>query len=279
MFINIDNDKLLDTLQDFYNTTGINIAILPANYSDIISLKYHIPNKYCNLIQSCPEGKRRCALSEEFLVKRASVTGKPEVHICHAGLTDMIIPIIHENVLLGYALFGQMRENTDFEAVRNMIKDLDIDIEKSETLYSQIPFFDTQKIHSVENIVTMLVKYILLENMINANFERDIKNVTDYINNNIEKNLNIQTISKNTGVSKSSLYKKFRKYYNCTVSEYINKKRIEKSKDILVKTDTSIEITAQQVGFNSTQYYSKTFKEIVGISPSKFRKSENQKTS
>jgi len=112
--------------------------------------------------------------------------------------------------------------------------------------------------------------------MINANFEKDIKSVTDYINDNIGKNLSIQTISKNTGLSKSSLYKKFHKYYNCTVSEYINKKRVENSKELLIKTDLSIEIIAQQVGFNSTQYYSKTFKVTVGISPNKYRKSKNK---
>ena len=278
MFINIDNEKLSDTLQDFYNATGINIAILPANYSDMVNPRYHIPNPYCNLIQSSPEGKKKCDLSEKCLIKQASVTGKPEVHICHAGLTDMVIPIIHDNILLGYVLFGQMRENTDFLQIKNMIKDLDIDIHKSEIFYNQIPFFDSQKIHSVENIVVMLVKYILLENMINANFEKYIKSVTDYINDNIEKNLSIQTISKNTGLSKSSLYKKFHKYYNCTVSEYINKKRVENSKELLIKTDLSIEIIAQQVGFNSTQYYSKTFKEIVGISPNKYRKSKNKET-
>ena len=111
-----------------------------------------------------------------------------------------------------------------------------------------------------------------------GNFEKDIKSVTDYINDNIGKNLSIQTISKNTGLSKSSLYKKFHKYYNCTVSEYINKKRVENSKELLIKTDLSIEIIAQQVGFNSTQYYSKTFKEIVGISPNKYRKSKNKET-
>ena len=53
---------------------------------------------------------------------------------------------------------------------------------------------------------------------------------------------------------------------------------MEKSKELLIKTDLSIEIIAQQVGFNSTQYYSKTFKEIVGISPNKYRKSKNKET-
>ena len=119
----------------------------------------------------------------------------------------------------------------------------------------------------------MLVKFILLENMLNPSLEGNIQKAVNYINENLEKELTIKSISKNVNISKSVLYKKFHSFFNCTISEYINIKRIEKSVELLLKTDLSIEDISQKVGFASTSYFSKTFKKIQKISPLKYRKS------
>ena len=61
----------------------------------------------------------------------------------------------------------------------------------------------------------------------------------------------MDNISKNTNVSKTSLYKYFRQNFACTVSEYINKKRIEKSVEYLTGTNLSIEEISQKTGFTN----------------------------
>ena len=47
--------------------------------------------------------------------------------------------------------------------------------------------------------------------------------------NNLDKDLSIQNISQSIHISQSVLYKYFRNYFSCSVGEYINTKRIEKS--------------------------------------------------
>ena len=93
-----------------------------------------------------------------------------------------------------------------------------------------------------------------------------------FIHENLESDLSIHTISQSIHVSKSVLYKKFHACFHCTVSEYINSKRVEKSIELLIKTDLSIEEIAQKVGFSSTSYYTKTFKKLKEIPPLKYKK-------
>ena len=118
----------------------------------------------------------------------------------------------------------------------------------------------------------MLTKYLLLENMLKPHFDDRIQRAIVYINENLTEELSIQKISKNTNVSKSVLYERFRDAFDCTVSEYINEKRVELSCDFLIKTDLSIEYIAEKVGFSGASYYGKIFKRLKGMTPLKYRR-------
>ena len=175
-------------------------------------------------------------------------------------------------MIIGYILFGQLKADTDFTSFEKYIVDLGLDIEEMKNYYNGISFFDSGKIQSVSNIASMLVKHILLENMLKPAFDENIQKAVSFIHENLENDLSIHTISQSIHVSKSVLYKKFHACFHCTVSEYINSKRVEKSIEWLTKTDLSIEEIAQKVGFSSTSYFTKTFKRLKGITPLKYKK-------
>ena len=57
-----------------------------------------------------------------------------------------------------------------------------------------------------------------------------------------------------------------------TPIEYLTLYRIEKASGKLLKSDLSVTSIAFSSGFNDLSYFIKTFKQIKGITPSKFRK-------
>ena len=272
MIVNYDTEKINTALHDFYNATGITIDLLKTDFTKVSQTKYEF-NPYCKCIQSSEKGKSACRVSEMKLLEKCKQAKKPQLHICHAGLVDMAVPIIYDDEIIGYIIFGQLKTDSDFLKVKDYIIKLGLDTVKTQDYYNRILFYDSDKLQSVSNVASMLVKFILLENMLNPSLEGNIQKAVNYINENLEKELTIKSISKNVNISKSVLYKKFHSFFNCTISEYINIKRIEKSVELLLKTDLSIEDISQKVGFASTSYFSKTFKKIQKISPLKYRKS------
>ena len=52
---------------------------------------------------------------------------------------------------------------------------------------------------------------------------------------------------------------------------YINRTRIEKSATLLKNTNESITNIAIKVGFNDVNYYSRTFKKFMNMSPTQYR--------
>lgn len=269
-----DIEKVKALLKDFNIATGIRIDLMDADFSPISYNEYE-NNNYCNLIQSTSTGKKACLDSDIFMLKKCKESKCTQKRICHAGLVDLAVPIIYEEEILGYLIFGQMRDASGSKNIENYIQNIGLDTEIALNFYNSLPLFDSVKIESVSNIAVLLVKYILLEDMLKPSFDDNIQRAVNYINKNLDKELSVKSISKNANVSKSVLYKNFHKHFNSTVSEYINSKRIDKSLELLVKTDYTIEEISQKVGFLSVSYYSRTFKKQIGISPLKYRKANS----
>jgi len=93
----------------------------------------------------------------------------------------------------------------------------------------------------------------------------------NYINNNYDSDINLDTLSRTRFVSKYHLLRLFTKYYGQTPKKYLTEKRIEKSKEFL-KNGMSITETCFIIGFESPCSFSTLFKKRTGISPVEFQK-------
>ena len=272
MIINYDIEKINATLEDFYKATNINMNLLKSDFSYVNERTHHEGNYYCESIRNTSDGKRACRRSDSQLLEKCKETKRPQIHICHAGLMDAAAPILYNDIIIGYIIFGEMKSNTDFSGLKSYITSLGLDPVKMKNYYTEIALFNSDKIQSVLNIAIMLTKHLLLENMLKPEFDEGIQRAVDFINQNIGTELSIRSISENTNMSKSVIYKKFHDTFNCTVSEYINVKRVEKSVELLTGTDLSIEEISQKVGFSSASYYGKVFKRINGVTPLKYKR-------
>ena len=194
------------------------------------------------------------------------------MHICHAGLVDLALPIMHEKKIIAYLLLGQMRVEKSFPVLQKKELFSDEDIPELQKLYDELSVFDKERIESISNVAMMMVKYILFENMLVPKYDPSFERALVFINRNIARSLTISEISKETLVPKSSLYKMFHTHLGCTVNEYINSKRIKNSEELLMSGSLSIEEISEKLGFSTQQYFSKIFKQINGISPAQFRK-------
>lgn len=270
MIINYDKDKLIAALYDFYYATGICIDILDTNFSCVVRISTK-ENMYCYSVKQSPEGLKRCDYSNHKILNICRETKKPEIHICHAGLIDVAVPIIIDDNIVCYAILGQMKNNTDFKEVKQYIRDLPIDEKELEKHYISSPSFDYDKVKGVSNLAVMLTKHIIYENMLKPSYNRNLSSAIAYIDSHLGEKITIESLAVGINVCKSTLYKDFHREYNCTVSEYINKKRIEKSIHFLIHTNMNMEDISQAVGFSSASYYSKQFKKQKGMSPIKYR--------
>ncbi|PTK38116.1 AraC family transcriptional regulator [Staphylococcus hominis] len=99
----------------------------------------------------------------------------------------------------------------------------------------------------------------------------ELSEVLDYINENIEKKLTLKDVSSNLFTSKSNLSSQFTQLLNISFKTYVDTLKIANSFELLLKTDDTISLISEKVGFSSASSYSKTFKSYMGMTPNEYR--------
>jgi AraC-like DNA-binding protein len=95
----------------------------------------------------------------------------------------------------------------------------------------------------------------------------------NFINNNFEKELNLDLLSHIQFTSKFHLLRLFKKYYGLTIRQYLIEIRLKKSKEFL-SNGMSVTQTCIAVGYKSPSSFSNLFKRKTGLTPIIFQKKQ-----
>ncbi len=101
--------------------------------------------------------------------------------------------------------------------------------------------------------------------------ENVMKRVIHFMNENIEKNLKIKDFAEFCGYSESYFYRRFVKETGHAPMKYFMYLKIEKACRLLIQTDMKVNQIAHKLGFKEPQYFSRTFTNVMKLSPKEFR--------
>ncbi len=101
-----------------------------------------------------------------------------------------------------------------------------------------------------------------------------LRYVLDIIRRNPERKLTLEQLCLESGMSRMSLYRLFRRYLNGTPMEYVRERRLSYAMELLQESGTSIKEIAGRLNYSSPQYFSSEFKHCFGYSPGRKPKRE-----
>jgi AraC-like DNA-binding protein len=107
---------------------------------------------------------------------------------------------------------------------------------------------------------------------ISPNENQKITSILSFINKNLNSLENISVIADEFHITKCHLCRTFKKTTGLTITQYINGIKVQKACSLLSTSSKSITDIGFACGFNSTMYFCKTFKEIMKVTPSDYRK-------
>lgn len=90
--------------------------------------------------------------------------------------------------------------------------------------------------------------------------------VVNYINENLDRNISLDKLSKYFFVSKYYLCRAFKKHNGVSIHEYINRKRIIYAKH-MIDSGESASVAAYKVGFGDYSAFYRAYVKIIGSSP------------
>ena len=83
--------------------------------------------------------------------------------------------------------------------------------------------------------------------------------------------LDVPTLARIAHVSEAHFIRSFRATFGETPHRYLQRRRVERSMFLLRETDRSVTDVCLDIGFTSLGTFSRTFREIVGETPSAYR--------
>src|SRR5215472_2452846 len=83
--------------------------------------------------------------------------------------------------------------------------------------------------------------------------------------------LDIPAIARVASVSEAHFIRTFRATFGETPHRYLQRRRVERAMFLLRESDRSITDICLDVGFGSLGTFSRTFRDIVGVSPTDYR--------
>ena len=99
-----------------------------------------------------------------------------------------------------------------------------------------------------------------------------MRHAFDYINKHCyESDLTLNRISEHVGISSCYFSRCFKLYSGHSLTDYINRKRIEKAEKLLVETEKNITEISLECGYGSLRNFNRVYKEITGKTPKEIR--------
>jgi len=103
------------------------------------------------------------------------------------------------------------------------------------------------------------------------NTKKTVQKAIKYINANYKKDISLDEVSEHVHISPYYFSKLFKKEQKVNFIDYLTELRINKAKELLTTTDMSIKEICSTVGYSNPNYFSRSFKKNVGISPTEFK--------
>ena len=97
-------------------------------------------------------------------------------------------------------------------------------------------------------------------------------NAGKYISEHPDLSINIKNLAKKSGLSESHFRRSFHRIHGISPKAMHIQVRIRKSCELLSYWNMNVSETAEQLNFHSIYSFSRTFKNILGISPSQYLK-------
>ena len=101
-----------------------------------------------------------------------------------------------------------------------------------------------------------------------------VKQTVRSIRRRYAEELTLDVLACEVGLSKYHLARLFRRMTGDTIVSFINRVRCDSARHMLASGDHTVSETCALCGFSNLSYFSKTFRHMVGVLPSAYRKKE-----
>ncbi|MHB1483425.1 MAG: AraC family transcriptional regulator [Saccharofermentanales bacterium] len=154
------------------------------------------------------------------------------------------------------------------EEILNILKKI-----KSEYMNKYNGYLQLIRSNLIEIIIVSMRKYQAANSMNSNDSNYDAINLIErYISGNYNKNISLNEIAGKLNLSANYVSHFFKKNTGITISDYIQKARINNACRLLLNTDYKVSEISHIVGYNDYKFFNEIFRKHINSSPLQYKK-------
>ena len=207
-------NELTTILKHFNKITGLKLTVFDTMKNVIAEYpKNHC--SFCEYINSLPLGKIKCETCNWNAFSACQKSKEIQIYECHMGLTEVTLPLIENEHVIGFLMLGQVKNDKTSETILKKIKEckdeINLDPLVAEALISSVKYHSHSYLSAEIKISQICCTYILSQHIIP--YKKSLYDeIIEYINNTDLRDLKIKNICESLNVSRTFIYTTFAKY-------------------------------------------------------------------
>jgi len=226
---------------------------------------FHHCNPFCVAVKEDAGCLEKCKFEElEVLFSTIERERKPYFRRCHAGVIELIVPVIYLGQVEGCLLLGPFRSPKAEPGIPN----------KASRLLRHLPKHEQERMTGMQALLQTVASGLAGLSSISAFKQPTDTRITKaiaYIRGHLEVPLSANEVARHCGMSVSRFTHLFTQLTGLSFSRYVIELRIEQAKRLLIDPNNNKAEIALGLGFSDQSHFSNTFKRITGRTPGAFQ--------
>lgn len=186
----------------------------------------------------------------------------PFTHRCHAGATEIIIPVIREQSLLALAYLGQFRESRDQPR--------------------ELPLLPPERVRELLTLATLLQHHLKLlaspTAQASASPPDRRSRIIAYLQTHLKDDPSLTDLARELNISPSRAGHLVKEITGETFVALKLRLKIDAAMALLTGTMLTVETISAETGFNDVRYFHRVFRQTIGQPPATWRNERLKKS-
>ncbi len=287
LFERLATSEIQATYQDaFRAATGLPLLLVDSNpHAWCVGSGSSQRSPFCQKLALCLNACRGCIETNRLLMERAAVAGPTSCH-CFAGMAATAVPVRAGDVLVGFLKTGQVFTNVPepqlFEEIAGTLSGQGLRSEEISALRQA--YFQTQSIEP-ERYQSMVILLTAFAEQLGKHAEKllaeeggdgheAVARAKRHIELHMSQPLPLPEVANVSGLSTSQFCRVFKQTTGLSLVDYVNRRRVEAAKRLLLKPGARISEVAFQTSYQSISQFNRCFRQLTGRTPSRYRQEE-----
>jgi AraC-like DNA-binding protein len=269
-----------DYQRAFSTATELPVQLRPLDGFDPGQHPMHPEHPLCVILA---ESSEKCVACLRARCEAAKIPSNDrETVTCFAGLCESSIPIRVGEKIIGLLQTGRValspRSASKFKTLTDLVLSWghNVDLKRLEDAYYHSKVLSKGKYEAMVRLLEIFALHLsLVANQLTIQADESelplVRRARNFIAAHQQEHIDLSKVAGAVHVSTYYFCKMFKRATGLTFTDYLNRVRVERAREHLLKPHVRVSEVAYEVGFSSLTHFNRSFRRVVGASPTQWR--------